>query len=81
MPLTPIRVCGKPGESHAIAALVPLPVDMAPGRYTAYLHLPDPSPRLRDDPRYAYRVANPGVWDEVRGYNKLASGIVVEGSE
>lgn len=71
----------KPGESHAIAALVPLPVDMAPGRYTAYLHLPDPSPRLRDDPRYAYRVANSGVWDEVRGYNKLASGIVVEGSE
>ena len=71
----------KPGESHAIAVQVPLPVDMAPGTYTAYLHLPDPSPRLRDDPRYAYRIASLEVWDGERGYNKLASGIVVEGSE
>ena len=71
----------KPGGSHAMAATVSLPVDMAPGAYTAYLHLPDPSPRLRDDPRYAYRIANLGVWDGECGYNKLASNIVVEGSE
>jgi|APSaa5957512622_1039677.scaffolds.fasta_scaffold14596_2 hypothetical protein len=71
----------KPGESHAIVVPVPLPADMAPGAYTAYLHLPDPSPRLRDDPRYAYRIANIGIWDETRGYNKLASGIVVEGAK
>ena len=69
----------KPGESHQIAVRIPLPADMAPGAYTAYLHLPDPSPRLRDDPRYAFRIANIGIWDGARGYNKLASGIVVVG--
>lgn len=68
----------KPGPVHTIAADLALPEDMAPGRYTAYLHLPDPSPRLRDDPRYAYRVANTGVWDEARGYNRLAGGLSVE---
>jgi hypothetical protein len=71
----------KPEVSHVIATPVLLPIDMALGVYTAYLHLPDPSPRLRDDPRYAYRIANTGLWDGERGYNKLASGIVVEGSE
>ena len=70
----------KPGASHAIAASLPLPADLAPGVYTAYLYLPDPSPRLRDDLRYAYRIANLGVWDGERGYNKLASGIVIEGA-
>jgi len=71
----------KPAESHEIAVRVSLPDDLAPDAYTAYLHLPDPSPRLRDDPRYAYRIANLEVWDGERGYNKLASGIVVESSE
>ena len=71
----------KPGASHVVSALVPLPADMAPGAYAAYLHLPDPSPRLRDDPRYAYRIANWGVWDGERGYNRLASGIVIQAPE
>jgi len=71
----------KPGESHAITAQIPLSIDMEPGAYTAYLHLPDPSPRLHNDPRYAYRIANIGIWDGERGYNKLAGGIVIEDSE
>ena len=54
---------------------------MAPGEYIAYLHLPDPSPRLAGDPRYAYRIANEGVWDEERGYNELARGIVIQATE
>jgi len=71
----------KPAASHVIAVRVPLAVDMAAGAYTAYLHLPDPSSRLRDDPRYAYRIASLRVWDGQRGYNKLASGIVIQDSE
>jgi hypothetical protein len=71
----------QPGVTQTIAAQVPLPADLAPGAYTAYLHLPDPSPRLRDDPRYAYRIANTEVWDPARGYNKLAGNIVIEGAE
>ena len=70
----------KPGKLHAIDVSLPLSADLVPGVYTAYLHLPDASPRLRDDPRYAYRIANLGVWDGERGYNKLASGIVIEGA-
>ncbi len=71
----------KPGASHVVSTVVPLSSTMAPGKYTAYLHLPDPSPKLGDDPRYAYRVANQGVWDGERGYNKLAQGIVIHASE
>ncbi len=67
----------KPGQAQVVNTTLVLPEDLAPGVYTAHLHLPDPSPRLRDDPRYAVRVANSGVWDGERGYNKLASGIVV----
>ena len=71
----------KPGASHVVSTVVPLSSTMAPGEYTAYLHLPDPSPKLGDDPRYAYRVANQGVWDGERGYNKLAQGIVIHASQ
>lgn len=71
----------KPGEAHVVATEIQLPDDMAPGVYTTYLYLPDPSPKLRDDPRYAYRIASLGVWDGDRGYNKLSSGIVIQGSE
>ena len=71
----------KPGASHVVSAVVPLSSTMAPGEYTAYLRLTDPSSRLRDDPRYAYRIANEGVWDEERGYNELVRGIVIEASE
>ena len=35
------------------------------------LHLPDPSPRLRDRPEYAIRFANDQVWDAPTGFNQL----------
>ena len=71
----------KPGASHVLSAVVQLSSTMALGEYTAYLHLPDPSPRLVGDPRYAYRIANEGIWDEERGYNELARGIVIQATE
>ncbi len=50
-----------------------LPKEMLPGRYDLYLWLPDRSTKLQNDPRYAIRLANEGVWDQEKGYNKLGS--------
>jgi hypothetical protein len=61
----------KPG-SHQLSSQYRVPQEAVVGSYVAYLNLPDPSPRLQDDPRYAYRLANQGVWDASRGYNRLA---------
>jgi hypothetical protein len=41
------------------------------------LRLPDPTPVLRDNPRYAIRLANMGVWDENTGTNVLIRGIEI----
>jgi hypothetical protein len=67
----------KPGQKYAVEATLALPANMAPGAYRMGLYLPDVSPRLRADPRYAYRVANEGVWDEESGFNILAEGILI----
>ncbi|NKB65461.1 MAG: DUF4832 domain-containing protein [Candidatus Latescibacteria bacterium] len=68
----------KPGQAHHLAAAITLPQTVPAGTYSAYLHLPDPAPRLHADPRYAYRLANTGVWEAQSGYNKLAAGLAIE---
>lgn len=70
----------KPGRTWTFKAELALPQDMEAGTYRLYLALPDSSPRLQDDSRYAYRLANSGVWDAERGYNELAEGIEVQAS-
>lgn len=60
-----------PGECVRFALRVTLPAELEPGSYSWHLHLPDPSPRLAGDPRFAYRFANAGVWDAVTGENRL----------
>ncbi|MDW8279247.1 MAG: DUF4832 domain-containing protein [Anaerolineales bacterium] len=62
----------EPGE-HLLEAVVTLPPDLLPGEYPLALWLPDPSDSLRDDPRYAIRFANEGVWDAERGWNVLGT--------
>lgn len=64
----------EPGTgSHTIGMTTPLPADLPPGEYTLALWLPDPSETLRDDPRYAIRFANEGVWDAEHGWNVIGS--------
>lgn len=66
-------------DAFTISGAVPLPADAPPGRYRLALHLADPSPRLRDDPRYAIRLASKGVpFDDQTGENVLADDIEVE---
>lgn len=42
-----------------------------------HLSLPDPSPRLGADPRYAIRFANHGTWDPDTGLNDLEVAVQV----
>ena len=67
----------KPGQRQTLKWALSLPEDMPPGTYQLGLFLPDVSPRLRADPRYAYRLANKNTWDVESGYNVLARGIVI----
>ncbi len=67
----------KPGQRQTIKTALDLPVDMASGSYSLALYMPDPSPRLREDPRYAFRLANEGVWHAESGYNVFVEGILI----
>ncbi len=68
----------KPGQQHVLRGQLNLPPDMPTGAYALCLFLPDASPQLRWDPRYAYRMANEHTWDAESGLNVLIEGIVVE---
>ncbi len=67
----------KPGRQE-VKLQVQVPSGLPPGEYTVHLHLADPSPRLHDDARFAFRVASAGVWDAATGWNRLAEGIQIE---
>lgn len=83
LPVDPRR--WEPGE-HDLSASLSLPADtfaslsasLPPGEYALALWLPDPSVSLHEDPRYAIRFANEGVWDAERGWNVLGSLTVRE---
>ena len=47
-----------PGQVSRISLAVPLPAELPAGAYELLIALPDASPRLHDDPRYAVRPAN-----------------------
>lgn len=60
------------GEEITIDRLVRIPADAA-GECTLYLNLPDPKPTLHDNPLFSIRLANDRIWDEAKGYNKVAT--------
>ena len=60
---------------------VTLPVDMLAGTYDMYLHLPDASDNIANNPKYAVRFANQGIWESETGYNKLNKQVVVTATE
>ena len=68
------------GVETTIDETVTIPEEVANGTYELYLYLPDMSPSLSDDPRYAVRFANVGVWDATTGMNSLNASVTVEGS-
>lgn len=72
------------GTKSSVSFEVTLPSDLAPGTYDLLIALPDPSPRLRGDPRYAIRPANEDEpakgqrWDAALGAFQLGSAVRVE---
>ena len=54
-----------------------LPHTIAEGTYQMYLYMPDAYASIADNPRYAVRFANTGVWDEETGMNRLNASVTV----
>ena len=54
-----------------------VPAGLAPGDYRLHLSLPDPAATLGNDPRYAIRLANAGLWHAGTGWNDLQQTITV----
>jgi len=57
-----------------------IPADVPDGTYDLYLYMPDASPSIANDPRFAVRFANTDVWDATTGMNRLNATIRIEGS-
>ncbi len=66
-----------PGQLLSISELVTIPADIPSGTYNLYLYLPDASPSIAADPRYAVRFANVGTWDASTGMNDLLCSVTV----
>lgn len=67
------------GETRDVHLTVTVPPGTAPGTYEVALALPDASPHLANDPRYAVRFANQHVWHASNGYNRLLITVNVAG--
>jgi hypothetical protein len=68
----------EPGKAIHVGFELRLPPDAPRGSWTLSLHLADPSPRLRDDGRYAIRLGNEEIrFSESSGGNILAEDVEV----
>ena len=65
------------GAQTTIDEMLTIPDTIPAGTYQLYLHLPDASPSIAADPRYAVRFANEGTWDAATGMNSLLSTVTV----
>jgi hypothetical protein len=68
------------GAVSAINEQVTLPDDIKEGTYHLYLWMPDKYESIRNDPRYAVRLANKDMWDATTGLNDLGAELTVSGS-
>ncbi len=57
-----------------------IPADLPVGMYKVMIHLADPEPRLHNQPDYAIRLANDGLWEDSTGYNFLKQTLHVDPS-
>ena len=70
----------QPGHT-IIKARLRIPADAPPADdYELALWLPDDQVGLQDNPRYAIRLANQGVWDETTGVNTITRTLRVDAS-
>lgn len=67
------------GVVTEINETVTVPATVPAGTYQLYLYLPDAYASISDNPAYAVRFANTGVWDSATGMNKLNASVTVAG--
>lgn len=65
------------GVVSAINEQVEIPQNAKEGTYQLYLWLPDEYESIKNDPRYAVRLANKDVWDSETGMNKLNASVTI----
>ncbi len=68
------------GKTTTVHTSLSIPVNFKEGVYTVGIRLPDLTPSIYDDPRYAIRFANKNIWDEKTGTNILIKNLLVTGS-
>jgi Domain of unknown function (DUF4832)/Domain of unknown function (DUF4874) len=71
----------EPGDTVDLSGEAGLPEDMPNGKYSVYLNLPDPAPRLHAVPYYSVRFADEDMWDSSSGYNNLNYTLLVQSGE
>jgi hypothetical protein len=64
-----------PGETFHLPLTVPAPPVV--GEYALFLAMPDPAPKLAEQPAYAIQLANAGLWHAGRGWNDLQHTVQV----
>ncbi len=70
----------QPGHT-TVEARLRIPADAIPaGDYQLSLWLPDDDSRLADDPRFAIRLANDGIWDQTTGANTITRTLRIDPS-
>ena len=68
------------GEAIQFSARLRVPADLAAGTYKLGLWFPDEASALRNDPRFAIRLANDGVWDDATGDNVITETLTIDAS-
>jgi len=65
------------GDTANITITGGIPADMPEGEYDLLLFLADPETRLHDNPDYAIRLANEGLWEDSTGFNSLNHTVII----
>jgi hypothetical protein len=65
------------GKTTTVKASLSIPQNLEKGEYTVGIRMPDLSPSIHDDPRYAIRFANKDIWDGETGTNILIKKLPV----
>jgi len=68
------------GVVSVINEQIDIPATVPPGRYHLYLWMPDKYQTIRDDSRFAVRMANENVWNAQTGYNDLGTIVTISNS-
>jgi hypothetical protein len=68
------------GGTYEIDFNINVPAEVPEGMYEILLALPDPMPRLKDNPEFSIRFGNKDVWEENTGFNKLNHIVFIDSS-